>query len=74
VTRALNQHVESEKSVLTRWSDYFSLFHNSYGKSHSLITDIEGRDKLTKILQFLAKFLAWHAKRDGDSPNIEKFT
>ena len=35
--------------------------------------NLEGRDKLTKMLQFLAKFLAWQSNRRGHSDQTERY-
>ena len=39
-----------------------------------LLNAIEGRDKITKILQFAAKFLAWDAVRNhGDKETSARY-
>ena len=44
----------------------------SYGKS-SIIYSIEGRDKFTKIFQFLAKFLAWYSFKSEHEIESKKY-
>ncbi|TNV74269.1 hypothetical protein FGO68_gene12609 [Halteria grandinella] len=45
------------------FSECFTIVTNSY----------EGRDKVTKFLQFFAKYLAWKAKKGGDALNMIRY-